>query len=178
MWSIYPTSLHWRRLTLFTQKQSNLYSYLSMGRTFATSPSPCWYFVWVELVHVLCMWSQSLWVHLCIWPIFFLFRKTLHSWTHKLPLVYTTFLPFRPWIPLSIKGVRLWYRYPIYNWTLQIFLHCMFWVVDLCANCYLLQEETPLLKVDCCTDKWVKQCASWICLFPCILTTIIVVVFH
>lgn len=33
-----------------------------------SSPLLCWDFVWLEFVEVLCMLSQSLWVHMCTYP--------------------------------------------------------------------------------------------------------------
>lgn len=36
----------------------------------SASPLPCWDFVWLASLQVLCMLSASLWVHMCIKPIF------------------------------------------------------------------------------------------------------------
>lgn len=40
-----------------------------MGRYFVFPFSPCWDSVWLKLVRVLCMLSQSLRAHMCICPI-------------------------------------------------------------------------------------------------------------
>lgn len=58
---------------------------------------PCWTFVWLELMLVLCMLSQLLWIHMCSSPA--VSEKTLLLYGHLLPLACFLFL----WWSLSLR---------------------------------------------------------------------------
>jgi hypothetical protein len=57
----------------------------------STSPSHCWYFVWLGPVQFLCVLPQSLWVPICISPA--VFGRFLSPWSYPPPLPFTIFLP-------------------------------------------------------------------------------------
>lgn len=72
----------------------------------ASFPSPCWDFIWLELVQVLCVLSQLLWVHMCNCLPWYI-RKTLFHCGHPLSLALTVFLLTLAQLPLSL-GRRGW----------------------------------------------------------------------